>query len=55
MSLVYKILLAIIAFVIIAKFITPLLLPLFPPFGLIAVIILYLVVLGWLLGVLPSL
>lgn len=50
MDLIYKIILAIIGFVIIHQFITPLLVPLFPPFGLICVILLYIAILAWLFG-----
>ena len=44
-----KILLAIVAFVVIAKYIAPLLVPLEPPLGVIGAILLYVGVLAWLL------
>lgn len=51
---IVKILLAIIAFVVINQYLQPLLIPLAPPFGIIILIVLYLIVLAWLLGVIPN-
>lgn len=50
MNLVEKIIIAILGIVIISKFLTPLLIGLFPPFGLIAVVALYLILLWFILG-----
>jgi len=51
---VWKLLLAVIVFVIINTTLQPLLVPLFAPFGSVAVVALYLGALGWLIGLLPQ-
>lgn len=53
-NIIVRLLLAILAFVVIAKYIAPLLVTLAPPFGVIILIILYLIVLAWLLGLIPN-
>lgn len=53
MALIYKIIIVIVALVVIATLLQPLLIGLYPPFGLIILILLYLGVIGWLLGILP--
>jgi len=49
-NVIVKILLAIVAFVVIAQFIQPLLAPLFPPLGIICLIVLYIGIVWWLLA-----
>ena len=51
---VWKVLLAVIVFVVIGNSLQPLLAPLYPPFGTVGVVALYLVALAWLIGLLPS-
>jgi hypothetical protein len=53
MNLVYKIIIAIVAFVVIGTLISPLLIGILPPFGLIVVVLLYVGVLAWLIGLVP--
>lgn len=53
MNIAVKIIISIVAFIAIAKLIAPLLLPVFPPFGLIVIILLYIAVVAWLLGWTP--
>ncbi len=50
MPIVWKILITIIAVIVTQKYIAPLLMPLFPPFGVIALIVLYIVILLFVLG-----
>ncbi len=53
MATIVKIVLAILSIVVISKFIAPLLAGLMAPFGAIALILLYLLVVSWLLGYFP--
>ncbi len=53
-NIILRILLAIIAFVVINQYLQPLLVGLAAPFGVIILIVLYLIVLAWLLGVIPN-
>lgn len=53
MNIVWKIVIAIVAILVISKFLSPLLLPLLAPFGLIILIVLYGAVVAWLLGWTP--
>lgn len=53
-NIIVRILLAIIAFVVINQYLQPLLVGLASPLGTIILIILYLIVLAWLLGVIPN-
>lgn len=48
--LIWKIIIAIVAIVIVSQFLSTLLIALFPPFGLIILVIVYLAIIGWLLG-----
>ncbi len=50
MSIAYKIIAIIVALVIITKFLAPLLVSLFPPFGVLILILLYLAVAAYALG-----
>lgn len=50
MDLVYKIVIAVIAVILIGKYLQPILVGFFPPFGVIILIILYVALLGWLIG-----
>ena len=53
-ELIVKLILAIIAIVVIHTYLQPLLVGLATPFGVIILIILYLIVLAWLLGIIPN-
>lgn len=53
MNIIWKILLAILGIIVISQFLTPLLTALFPPFGVIILIVLYVLVVAWLLGFVP--